>query len=92
MLDGVWVTGVFDRVVVARDAGGRALSAEVFDFKTDRVAGEMGLAELVARYSAQLELYRQAAAVLTGLEVNAVQCTLVSTRAGRLVRVGSRAK
>jgi len=92
VLDDEWVTGVFDRVVVARDAGGRALRAEVFDFKTDHFAGEEGWAEFVARHSAQLELYRKVAAVLTGLDVSAVQCTLVSTRAGRRVAVGSRAK
>jgi ATP-dependent helicase/nuclease subunit A len=55
VLDGAWVTGVFDRVVVARDAAGstlsassgqagspqagRAVRATVFDFKTDRLRG-----------------------------------------------------
>lgn len=92
VLDGVWVTGVFDRVVVAQDSQGRAIRAEVFDFKTDLVTGEAGLKELVARHAAQLELYRQVAAVLAGLDVAAVECQLVATRSGRLAVVPPRAK
>ena len=92
VLDGVWVTGVFDRVVVAQDSKGRATRAKVFDFKTDLVTGEAGLKELVARHAPQLELYRQVAAVLAGLEVTAVECQLVATRSGRLAVVPPRAK
>ena len=83
VLDGVWVTGVFDRVVVSQDASGRAVRADVFDFKTDGVADEAGMAEVVARHTAQLEVYRQVAAVLVGLDVAVVECELVVTRLRR---------
>ncbi len=82
VLDGAWVTGVFDRVVVERDASGRAMRATVFDFKTDAVASE---AAAVERHAAQLQVYRRAAAQLTGIAVRAVTGELVLTR--RLARV-----
>ena len=72
VLDGVWVTGVLDRVVVERDASGRAVAATVFDFKTD-VRPE------VADHAEQLGLYRRAVAVLTGLSGAAVRAEVVFT-------------
>ena len=51
-------TGLIDRVVVERDASGNAISAEVIDFKSDRVAGGE-LEESVAYYRPQLAGYRR---------------------------------
>jgi len=85
VLDGGWVTGTFDRVVVVRDAARRALRATVFDFKTDSVAGESEIAATAARYAGQLSLYRQAAAVLAGLGPEAVSCEIVLTGLRRRV-------
>jgi ATP-dependent helicase/nuclease subunit A len=87
VIGGAWVTGVFDRVVVERDQAGRAVRATVFDFKTDLVAGEADVAAAVARHAGQLNLYRQVAAVLTGLDMAAVACELVLTRLRQLARV-----
>jgi ATP-dependent exoDNAse (exonuclease V) beta subunit len=72
VLDGVWITGTFDRVVVARDAQGRAKRATVFDFKTDATPDP-------TRHRSQLALYRQAAKQLTGLAEGAVGAELVFT-------------
>jgi ATP-dependent exoDNAse (exonuclease V) beta subunit len=78
VLDEVWVTGVFDRVVIRRDAGGRVHGAVVYDFKTDRGSkADLGLA--AARHRGQLLLYRRAVAVLTGLPLSAVEAQLVFT-------------
>jgi ATP-dependent exoDNAse (exonuclease V) beta subunit len=79
VLDGAWVTGIFDRVVVERDATGRPQRLVVFDFKTDRVA-EADLATATARHAAQLNIYRRVAAVLAGVPVAKVSCELVFTR------------
>ena len=87
VLDGAWVTGAFDRVVVVRDASRRAVRAAVFDFKTDRLAGETEVAEAPRRYAGQLDLYRRAAAMLTGLPVSAVDGEVVFTHARRRVPV-----
>lgn len=90
VLDGAWVTGVFDRVVVERDARGRVQWVTVYDFKTDRVADdEAGIAEAVRRHAAQLNLYRQVAARLTGVPVEAVTCEIVLTALRRRARVAA---
>ena len=72
VLDGAWVSGVFDRVVVARDPAGRATRATVFDFKTDATPD-------VVRHAGQMRLYRRAAARLLGLPETAVHAELVFT-------------
>lgn len=78
VLDGAWITGVFDRVVVKRDAGGRAVAATVYDFKTDRITPG-GEAEVASRYAGQMAVYRKAAARLAGLSEAHVRCVLVLT-------------
>jgi hypothetical protein len=90
VLDGAWVTGVFDRVVVERDGGGRPLRMAIYDFKTDRGIEGPGLPEAVERHAAQLNLYRRVAAVLGGVPLAAVQCNLVFTRTAQRVTVSAR--
>jgi len=80
ILDGVWVTGVFDRVVIERDEQGAPLRVRVWDFKTDRVSSRDEALEAARRYAGQIEIYRKAAARLTGLELSAVTAALVFTR------------
>lgn len=88
VLDGFWITGVFDRVIVERDARGRPVRATVFDFKTDRVSAGGEVDALVRRHEPQIDLYRRVAAVLTRLPREAVEAQLVFTRM-RLSRVVS---
>jgi len=83
VLDGVWYTGIFDRVVVHRDGSGKATNAWVMDYKTDRYA----VASAVERHAGQINLYRRVVAVLTGLPVNQVRCTLVLTGSCQTVEV-----
>lgn len=82
VIDGVWITGVFDRVVVQRDGAGKAVRAAVYDFKTDETTDGA-----IERHGRQLELYRAAVAQLTGLPVNHVACFLVMTRARQCLEV-----
>lgn len=84
---GVWITGVFDRVVVHRNAAGVAVAADVIDFKTDRVAPGQLLADAVTRHSGQLDLYRSVVATLSGLPIRAVRCYLVFTRLGECIEL-----
>ena len=90
VLEGKWVTGVFDRVVIERAASGRAIRATVFDFKTDRVADDAGVEAVLARHEAQLNLYRRAAAVFVNLGDEQVACELVLTRTQRRLAVPRR--
>jgi len=61
------LTGTFDRVVVGRDGKGKAVGAEVVDFKTDRFEGEKEKMERAEYYRPQLEAYAEAVSKLTGL-------------------------
>jgi ATP-dependent helicase/nuclease subunit A len=83
VMDGDWVTGVFDRVVVERDAEGRVRRATVLDFKTDEVAHERAMAEAILLHAGQINLYRRAVARLTGLREAEVGGELVFTRLRR---------
>lgn len=87
VLDGVWVTGVFDRVVVERGTGDRPGRVTVFDFKTDRVEDERALDDAVRRHRAQLHVYRRVAAALAGVTPAVVSCELVFTKLQRRVLV-----
>jgi ATP-dependent helicase/nuclease subunit A len=89
VLDGDWVTGVFDRVVVERDSDGRPRAARVFDFKTDRVSTPAEVAAAAETHRAQMCLYRRAAAVLTGLDPEAVSPEIVFTHPLQVVALGS---
>ncbi len=89
VLDGVWMTGAFDRVIVLRDARGRATSARVFDFKTDRVERGVDLAVAAKRHAAQVKIYGRVVAMLTGLEPSAVTGEVVFTRERRKVAMES---
>lgn len=86
LLDGEWVSGVFDRVVVERDANGRPSRAAVYDFKTDAVE-DRDAAEAARKHSHQLNLYRRVVAILTGLTPDRVQAFVVFT-SGAVVRCG----
>jgi len=61
------LNGTFDRVVVARDGKGKAVAAEVVDFKTDQLKGEKEKTERAEYYRPQLEAYAEAVSKLTGL-------------------------
>ncbi len=84
VIDGAWITGVFDRVVLERGMNGLVIAVTVYDFKTDRVdtSAVDGLAE---RYAWQMGIYRRAAARLTGVSEVRVRCVLVSTSQRRLI-------
>lgn len=86
VLDGAWITGVFDRVVLERDQHGRLTRAMIYDFKTDRV-GPGDDEKILSRYASQLGIYRDATARLTGLPVAHVGCALVVTALRRLIAV-----
>ena len=81
VLDGVFCSGVFDRVVLWPDR------AEIVDFKTDRVQGEEDLSAAVARHRAQLEWYRRVLAEMTGIAPDQITGRLLFTRLPRLVTV-----
>ena len=82
VLEGTWVTGVFDRVVIDYTPNGKPSHAWVYDFKTDETKDGA-----VERHSRQLNIYRQAAAQLLGIPLASVSCFLAMTRAPNLLEV-----
>lgn len=88
ILDGRWVSGVFDRVVVRMDANGRPEGAEITDFKSNRglVTGE-DMARTAGFYRPQMELYRRALSVILGLEEDRISAQLLFTVPARVFRL-----
>lgn len=88
VIAGEWITGVFDRVVLVRDAEGRIVEAIVYDFKTDRTTPDEA-PQVATRYAGQMGIYRQAAARLAGLPEMRVRCVLVLTALRGAVEVAA---
>ncbi len=75
----VLVRGVFDRVILRRGADGTPVSAEIIDFKTDRLDANNTLDRAAAHHRSQMEAYRSALSALTGLPESAIGVTLLFT-------------
>ncbi|MCK4873767.1 MAG: UvrD-helicase domain-containing protein [Phycisphaerales bacterium] len=73
------LTGRIDRLVIAHRAG-RAVWAEILDYKTDRITPGDAQAR-IEYYRPQIRAYRRAAAHLLGLSRDAVSACLVFTAA-----------
>lgn len=84
VLDGEWVSGILDRVVLERDAQGRWTSATILDFKTDEVPDDAAVRERAGGYRPQMELYRKAVQKLTGLPKARIRVILIFTSIRRL--------
>lgn len=79
VLDGAWVTGVFDRVVLTYGDDGKVRQAALYDFKTDRGAGER-VKQSAASHAGQISLYREVLAALTGLPAKTITAEVVFTQ------------
>ena len=75
MIDGQWISGIFDRVHIRRE-GGKPVEACIFDYKTNR-----SLPEAIAEeYQGQMEQYRKAASKLLGIGMEKVSAETVPIR------------
>ena len=81
LLEGEWLSGTFDRVMIEDD------SATILDFKTDRVSDEESIAKAVEKYRPQQETYRQVLAKMTGIPESKITLQLLFTRLPKLVRL-----
>jgi ATP-dependent exoDNAse (exonuclease V) beta subunit len=80
MLDGVLVSGAFDRVVIVRDDNGAARRATLFDFKT----GDHSDA-ITESYRPQLHCYREVLCQTLNLPPEKITTQLLFTSAGSCV-------
>ena len=85
LLEGVWVSGVLDRVHVFRDGDGKVVKVEIYDFKTDRVDFPEELRE---SYAGQMEAYGAAAREVFGCGV--IERYLVSTALRQVIGVSEK--
>ncbi len=88
VIDGEWITGMFDRVVIEYDADGKVRAARIQDFKTNDVPPD-GWDDVVNHYRPQLRLYARALAKLLRFPAADIECVLLFTRAHRIVIVPS---
>lgn len=87
VLDGEWLSGTFDRVVIEKSPEGPPLAATILDFKTDRVATKADHDTAVLKYQPQLETYRAVLSRLLKIPESRIQAKLLFTRSGRVVAV-----
>ncbi|MEM1297304.1 MAG: PD-(D/E)XK nuclease family protein, partial [Verrucomicrobiota bacterium] len=85
--EGKWISGTFDRVVVQQDEKQRATTADVYDFKTNKVSSQEEVDEACAHYAPQLAIYRLALSRLLGIPEQEVRSHLVFTRLAKVVEV-----
>jgi hypothetical protein len=76
ILDGQWVSGVFDRVLIHRSGEGFPIAAIIYDFKSDHGSA----AEIEERYAGQMEVYRKAIIKLLGLPSSQVSSKIICLR------------
>jgi ATP-dependent exoDNAse (exonuclease V) beta subunit len=78
VVDGAWVTGTFDRVLIENNR------ARIIDFKTDAVEDEAAIRKKTDVYRPQLALYRRALGLLTGIPELNISTLLILTRPARV--------
>jgi ATP-dependent helicase/nuclease subunit A len=87
VIEGEWLSGTFDRVVIERHPDGRFVAAMIYDFKTDQLDREGDLVDLAQKYQAQMLAYAEVLARLTGLPKSEIGLVLLSTRLGKAIQV-----
>lgn len=81
LLNGEWLSGTFDRVVIEPD------QATIIDFKTDKTDTDEAFAARVEGYRPQLETYREVLSRMTGLSRDRIACRLLFTHRAEVVEV-----
>jgi ATP-dependent helicase/nuclease subunit A len=79
-----WVTGVFDRVVITRDADGNPRKAIILDFKSNEISDDVSLSDIAERYRPQLSLYGKALSRMLQIDISRIGLRLLFTQPGRI--------
>lgn len=87
MLDGRWISGVFDRVIIVHDQNGIILQATAQDFKSDNITDEPALAARVGFYRPQLSIYQKALATILKIDPAQIAGELIFTQPGKVCRL-----
>ena len=89
VMDGQWVTGAFDRVMIERDVNGKALSATILDFKSDEAEDDSSLKHIAERYRPQMLLYRKALSQILKLDNRKIAIQILFTQSGIIYDLSS---
>ncbi len=90
VLDGTWISGVFDRVVVYRETDGSVTAVDVIDFKTNHLEDDPGaLEKMTDHYRPQMEIYRDVIVRLLGVDAARVRLLLLFSALGRVAVVSA---
>lgn len=81
---GAIIPGAFDRVVLYCGKEGKPVSADILDYKSDRVEKAE---ELISRHHLQLKLYRKCLAKMTGIPEEKIRLQIAALRFGRVLEV-----
>jgi ATP-dependent exoDNAse (exonuclease V) beta subunit len=87
MLEGRWVSGVFDRVVIVRSPAGDITGVDIIDFKTNRIEHPEQIVQMVEHYRPQMNQYGEVIARLLAVSPSRIRKRLVFTDARRVVDI-----
>lgn len=87
LLDDEWLSGTFDRVIIERDMFDNVVTAQIIDFKTDRVSSPEERQATVEIYRPQMETYREVLQRMLGIRARRIRMSLVFTRTGDVAEV-----
>ncbi|WP_018968605.1 UvrD-helicase domain-containing protein [Rubritalea marina] len=82
--NGVWFSGIIDRVRIHRDLNGKVTQVQILDYKTDSVDSA---AHLTERYHSQLTSYATAIAEIYQIPTSQVSCHILSTKLKQYIPV-----
>ena len=75
LIDGDWVSGTIDRVILSGD------TATIIDFKSTDIPENTTPAQAAEKHLHQLETYQAVVEKMTGLEKENIHCSLFFTKA-----------
>jgi ATP-dependent helicase/nuclease subunit A len=82
-----WISGIFDRVIIAHDKDGKPVSAQVIDYKSNRTTDPKEINDLADSYRPQLALYRQALSHILNLPATRIETFLLFTVPRQIVKI-----
>ncbi len=84
ILNGEWISGQFDRVVIIKDKSGKPSCATILDFKSDKLKSQKEIIDEVEEHRPQLLLYKKSLASLIKIPESQISLQLALIRNGSL--------
>jgi ATP-dependent exoDNAse (exonuclease V) beta subunit len=85
ILDGQWISGIFDRVTIEYDTRCKIRSATVLDYKTDSCENKADIDRIVSMYTPQLNLYKKVLARLIDIDCDKICTQLLLVRSALII-------